>query len=108
MNSFSASGLFRRHFSLKLTPLPAPSRATSFPCLTRDFIHDRLYAPSDGYFNKESNQVGVLKAPIPFAELRGYADYSAFIEENYPENAWVTPSELFKPYYGYAIANYMM
>jgi SAM-dependent MidA family methyltransferase len=26
----------------------------------------------------------------------------------YPENAWVTPVELFKPYYGYTIANFML
>ena len=26
----------------------------------------------------------------------------------YPDNAWVTPSELFKPYYGYTVANFMI
>ena len=26
----------------------------------------------------------------------------------YPENQWVTPCELFKPYYGYTIANFML
>lgn len=26
----------------------------------------------------------------------------------YPENAWVTPSELFKPFYGYTLANYIL
>ena len=30
------------------------------------------------------------------------------MERLYPENAWVTPSELFKPYYGYTIANFMI
>lgn len=30
------------------------------------------------------------------------------MERVYPENAWVTPSELFKPYYGYTVANFMM
>ena len=29
------------------------------------------------------------------------------MERVYPENAWVTPCELFKPYYGYTIANFM-
>ena len=30
------------------------------------------------------------------------------MERVYPENAWVTPSELFKPYYGYTIANFIV
>ena len=30
------------------------------------------------------------------------------MERLYPENAWVTPSELFKPYYGYTISNFML
>ena len=29
------------------------------------------------------------------------------MEKQYPANAWVTPSELFKPYYGYTVANFM-
>jgi SAM-dependent MidA family methyltransferase len=38
----------------------------------------------------------------------GYNDYRKEMEAKYPENAWVTPSELFKPFYGYAVANYML
>ena len=30
------------------------------------------------------------------------------MERVYPKNAWVTPSELFKPYYGYTVANFMI
>jgi SAM-dependent MidA family methyltransferase len=30
------------------------------------------------------------------------------MEKLYPENAWVTPCELFKPYYSYAVANFML
>ena len=30
------------------------------------------------------------------------------MERLYPENAWVTPCELFKPYYSYAVANLML
>jgi SAM-dependent MidA family methyltransferase len=26
----------------------------------------------------------------------------------YPKNAWVTPSELFKPFFGYTVANFMI
>ena len=30
------------------------------------------------------------------------------MERLYPKNAWVTPSELYKPYYGFTIANFMI
>jgi SAM-dependent MidA family methyltransferase len=30
------------------------------------------------------------------------------MERLYPKNAWITPSELFKPYYGFTIANFMI
>lgn len=30
------------------------------------------------------------------------------MERVYPKNAWVTPSELFKPFFGYTIANFMI
>ena len=30
------------------------------------------------------------------------------MERLYPDNAWVTPCELFKPFYGYTIANFML
>ena len=40
--------------------------------------------------------------------MRGYFDYRTEMERVYPENAWITPSELFKPYYGYAVANFIL
>jgi SAM-dependent MidA family methyltransferase len=30
------------------------------------------------------------------------------MESLYPENAWITPCELFKPFYSYTVANYML
>lgn len=29
------------------------------------------------------------------------------LQSNYPENAWLTPSEIFRPYYGITIGNYI-
>ena len=52
--------------------------------------------------------MGRLKERIKFNQLRGYQDYREEMERVYPENAWVTPAELFKPYYGYTIANYIL
>ena len=30
------------------------------------------------------------------------------MEKQYPPNAWVTPSELFKPFFGYTVANFII
>lgn len=49
-----------------------------------------------------------MKEPIKFSKLRGYYDFRKEMERVYPENAWVTPCELFKPYYGYTIANFIL
>jgi hypothetical protein len=35
-------------------------------------------------------------------------DYRAEMERLYPENAWVTPSELCKLFYSYTISNFML
>lgn len=77
------------------------------PCLVRDFIYDRLYHPTSGYFCKKDIQIGELKTHINFKSMIGYDDYKHFLFENYPENAWLTPSELFRPWYGFTIANYI-
>lgn len=52
--------------------------------------------------------MGRLREPIKFSKLRGYFDYRQEMERLYPDNAWVTPCELFKPFYGYTIANFML
>ena len=83
--------------------------------LLREFIHDRLYGQANaskgipgGYFTQEQHQVGRLREPIAFSKCRGYFDYRIEMERVYPENAWVTPVELFKPFYSYTVANYML
>lgn len=88
---------------------------SSTSLLLREFIHDRLYGVPDpkndlpgGYFIQERHQVGRLREPIKFTKCRGYYDFRQEMERLYPENAWVTPCELFKPYYSYTIANFML
>lgn len=75
--------------------------------LVRDFINDRLYYQNEGYFTKKDVQLGQLKEPIKFRELFGFEEYNNTLKENYPENAWLTPSEIFKPYYGLTIGRYI-
>ena len=72
-----------------------------------DFIHDRLYNKQNGYFNRPDAQLGYLAQPIDFNQIFGYEDYTRILAERYPKNAWLTPSEIFKPYYGMTIGNYI-
>ena len=61
-----------------------------------------------GYFISNEHQVGRISEPIKFNKLRGYYDYRLEMERVYPNNAWVTPCELFKPYYSYTMSNFML
>lgn len=49
-----------------------------------------------------------MKHPLNFKKMIGYDDYQKALVELYPKNAWLTPSEIFKPYYGMTIANYIL
>jgi hypothetical protein len=51
--------------------------------------------------------VGELSSSIDFKRMMGYDDYQEELFKRYPKNAWLTPSEIFKPYYGMAVANYI-
>ncbi|KAI2616022.1 DUF185-domain-containing protein [Hypoxylon sp. NC1633] len=91
--------------------------------LMRDFIEDSLYNPHYGYFSK---QVVIFTPgePIVFnsladepafhAELgRRYTEFEDALDakEGQPDDTrqlWHTPTELFRPYYGEAIARYLM
>ncbi len=83
------------------------------PCLTRAFIQDRLYHPSLGYFNQSSPPIGKLvlgvnkEAPLNFKSMLGFEDYQRELSAKYPPGAWLTPSEVFRPWYGMSIANYV-
>jgi len=76
--------------------------------MVRDFIKHSLYMSSEGYFQQENHQIGELSAPINFKDLLGYHGYRKELESKYPKNGWITPSEAFKPYFGYMIGNYII
>jgi hypothetical protein len=97
-----------RRFTSKIKTIGSKNQVElKYPCLVRDFISDRLYAANEGYFQKENHQVGELE-PIQYQNLLGYHAYRTELQSKYPKHAWITPSELFKPYYGYMIANYII
>lgn len=89
--------------------------------LLRDFIEDSLYNPNYGYFSK---QVVIFSPGDPFnfnsmsseheffQQLRHrYTDFEDALDEQDPNELrqlWHTPTELFSPYYGEAIARYLV
>ncbi|KAL2056135.1 hypothetical protein ABVK25_003778 [Lepraria finkii] len=89
--------------------------------LARDFIEDSLYNPHYGYFPK---QVVIFSPgrPFDFNSMANEPEFHTQLGERYTafEDAldaevpnesrqlWHTPTELFRPYYGEAIARYLV
>ncbi|KAK4188526.1 hypothetical protein QBC35DRAFT_496111 [Podospora australis] len=89
--------------------------------LMRDFIEDSLYNPNYGYFSK---QVVIFTPgePFDFPSLQDELDFHSLLSKRYVEfedrldeiepsdtrQLWYTPTELFRPYYGEAIARYLI
>ncbi|EJU03655.1 DUF185-domain-containing protein [Dacryopinax primogenitus] len=82
--------------------------------LVRDFIADALYNPNYGYFPK---QAVILSSPEPFdfPSLKNSDEFNSMVARTYATDdtgprtligrqLWHTPTELFKPWYGSAIA----
>ena len=87
----------------------ATGSAAAPPELVRDFIHRALYDPERGYF-ATTPCLHTPIAPIPFHELRGKAEYTERLAELYAaeDEAWLTPVEIFAPWYSYAVARYIL
>ncbi|KAF9291453.1 hypothetical protein BGZ68_003873 [Mortierella alpina] len=93
---------------------------TEAKMLVRDFIDDSLYHPHYGYFSKQA----VIFSPetdFEFEKIKDNMEFLDIIAEKYKEieddmdirdevarQVWHTPTELFKPWYGYAIAKYIV
>ncbi|KAI0021135.1 S-adenosyl-L-methionine-dependent methyltransferase [Xylariomycetidae sp. FL0641] len=89
--------------------------------LMRDFIEDSLYNPHYGYFSKqvvifspgEPFEFNALPDEPTFHQLLGqrYTEFEDKLDEknlDITRQLWHTPTELFRPYYGEAIARYLM
>ncbi|KAI8334912.1 S-adenosyl-L-methionine-dependent methyltransferase [Choanephora cucurbitarum] len=88
--------------------------------LVRDFIDDSLYNPNYGYFSKQA----VIFSPetdFDFNNMRDHLEFMNILGQLYKDiegdadevdevarQVWHTPTELFKPWYGYAIAKYLV
>ena len=75
-------------------------------------VREHVGAALRRYFERSASvgPVGALAEPIRFAGLAGRAAYDAAVAGAYAENGnkWLTPAELFRPYYARAIARYLL
>ena len=78
--------------------------------LCRQFLHAQLYARSHGYFNRLQSVVHENTSSIDFHNCWGQGDYRNAVALRYrqAQNAWLTPVEIFTPWYSYAIAQYIL
>ncbi|KAJ2726152.1 hypothetical protein GGI07_000791 [Coemansia sp. Benny D115] len=88
--------------------------------LTRDFISDSLYNPSYGYFSKQA-LIFSPRETYNFGQMRDSAEFLSMVGRQYDEmerelddvrglarQLWHTPTELFKPWYGRAVARHIV
>merc|ERR1711904_245928 len=112
----------RRAFSSSFSSSPSspssPSSSSSFTTSTtsssavllRDHISRILADPNEGYFPKRGAEVvGKLHEPLNFKTMVGKPGYDFKIRELYQREgtSWLTPVEIFQPYYGEAVARYL-
>ncbi|KKF95780.1 hypothetical protein CFO_g1907 [Ceratocystis platani] len=99
------------------------TRPRKVKMLMRDFIHDSLYNPSYGYFSKEA-VIFTPGKPFAFHKMRDNLEFYSELSRRYVEfedaldaaagspnptrQLWHTPTELFRPHYGEAIARYLV
>ena len=93
--------------------------------LTRRYIRDCLYNPSYGYFSSDdvlyspsteegdaSSDDGASAAGehVDFREMYGLFEYQMHLKKVYKtrESSWLTPVEIFSPWYSFAIAKYIV
>ncbi|CAI5524007.1 unnamed protein product [Closterium sp. Naga37s-1] len=106
----SAIGGEPKDGSTARTAAAAIGRDETDGVLVRDFIHTSLYHPTDGYFTSNAAAVGSIPHPISFRQLAGRREWMALQQSLYAsaDTSWFTPSELFQPWYGYAVADFIL
>ncbi|KAG5505498.1 hypothetical protein GH5_03527 [Leishmania sp. Ghana 2012 LV757] len=89
-----------------------PSLGTSL--IMRDFVQFALYHNKWGYYPKLFRKYRQLMTtgyfdPIPFASLRSQHDYERYVAKLHESTpGFVTPTQLFQPYYGWVLAEYLI
>ncbi|KAK9454628.1 S-adenosyl-L-methionine-dependent methyltransferase [Dipodascopsis uninucleata] len=107
----------------QLTSSKDPQRPRNLSLLTRDFIDDSLYNPYYGYFSRQA-MIYSPEKPFNYAEIENFDEFLKKWSSSYQKydsvlkpgatspgslpQLWHTPTELFQPYYGQAIARYLL
>ncbi|GHP08471.1 hypothetical protein PPROV_000720900 [Pycnococcus provasolii] len=89
----------------------AAASAATVCVLVRERIRQALVDPKVGYFTKHgSAPVGMLQKPVNFNDIPNQRQYQAVLSRIYEKlnTAWLTPSELFQPHYGRAVAEHVL
>ncbi|KZP21038.1 DUF185-domain-containing protein [Athelia psychrophila] len=83
--------------------------------LVRDFIEDSLYNPQYGYFPQQATIFTAAEKHLQFSSMKDSVEFQNEVAKLYSlydvnggegvgKQLWHTPTELFKPWYGRAIA----
>ncbi|ODQ58146.1 hypothetical protein WICANDRAFT_33519 [Wickerhamomyces anomalus NRRL Y-366-8] len=105
-------------YSFPLTNFKKLKKRTERPrkvrMLASDFIDDSLYNPNYGYFPKQA-EIFQTGKPFAYTDLEDTDEFVTRWKEQYDRygkqpalQLWHTPVELFQPYYGEAIARYLL
>eukprot|EP00198_Chlamydomonas_reinhardtii_P004507 XP_001693843.1 predicted protein [Chlamydomonas reinhardtii] len=92
-----------------LQVVPTPEGATRERLLVRDFIQNSLYHPTLGYFNAPTPPVG-SGGGINYWKIYCKDEFDVIIHNKYKEleTSFLTPAEMFSPWYGACIARHMV
>ncbi|KAF0396577.1 DUF185-domain-containing protein [Gigaspora margarita] len=109
---------YKRYNASQLANRTTPPKCVQM--LVRDFIDDSLYNPNYGYFSKQA----IIFSPekeIEFNKIKDNLEFMNLVAKMYKQHevpldvtnkvsrqVWHTSTELFKPWYGYAIAKYVV
>lgn len=85
----------------------AKSSASQERLLLRDYIQRSLYDPIHGYFSNSKSPVLGHSNKFKLQEIRSRAAYQQTVAATYAStgHGWMTPVELFSPYFSRAVAN---
>ncbi|KAH8111039.1 DUF185-domain-containing protein [Phellopilus nigrolimitatus] len=82
--------------------------------LVRDYVEDALYNPHYGYFPKQATIFTGLEEELDFSKIRDSSEFQEVVAQKYENygkdedgpgrQIFHTPTELFRPHYGQAIA----
>lgn len=75
--------------------------------LMRDYIYESLYAPKIGFFNHD--QVITPMESIDFSKIKSRKEFNTIYQKlTETSEEFLTPVELYQPYYGQIIARYLV